>query len=255
MKDEEAMDAFSSETVAIVTGASAGIGRALCLELGSRGVKVIALARRMDRLSALVRELEEQGHCASAIAVDVRDEGQITRAFDAVASRHGRLDILVNAAGIGRVAPLVAPDSEALAEMWAVNVHGLCVSTREALKIMRPSNRGHILHVSSLSGYRVQTGSGFYAATKHAVRALTEGLRRELRAEGSKVRVSAISPGDTESEFLKAMYGSSEAARAHQPAYQPMRSQDVAEAALHILSAPEHVEIHDILMRPVHQPD
>jgi NADP-dependent 3-hydroxy acid dehydrogenase YdfG len=246
---------FPPDTIAVVTGASAGIGRAISLALATQGALVFALARRADRLEQLAGDLKARGHFATPVVADLRDEAQIVRAFDFVAERHGRLDILVNAAGLGRIAPLVAPDSAALAEMWAVNVHGLCLATREALRLMRPQNRGHILHVSSMSAYRVQCGSGFYAATKHAVRALTEGLRRELRAEGSRIRVSAISPGDTDSEFLESLYGSSQAARDHQPSYEPMRSQDVAQAALHILSAPANVEIHDILMRPIQQPD
>lgn len=241
--------------VAIVTGASSGIGRAVALELGAAGAEVIAIARREEKLASLVEEIRSRGGRAEAMSVDIRHESGLVAAFEIVARKYRRLDILVNAAGLGRVAPLVDPASDALRDMWEVNVHALCVATREALRAMRPQNKGHIVHVSSMSGYRVQCGSGFYAATKHAVRAVTEGLRQELRSEGSKVRVSSVSPGDTASEFLEAMYGSAEHAASIRPTYDSMRSEDVARAVLYALTVPGNVEIHDILMRPIGQPD
>jgi NADP-dependent 3-hydroxy acid dehydrogenase YdfG len=242
--------------VALVTGASSGIGRAVARALCGAGMRLGLLARRMERLATLELELTRHGGEVLCLVADLLDEEQATFALRALERRFGGVDVLVNAAGIGHAAPLRSGATPKLRELLEVNVLALSVMTREVVRgLQERGAAGHIVHVSSMSAYRVQRGeAGMYAATKHAVRALTEGLRQELRLAGSPIRVSAVSPADTETEFVERMLGA-RAARAARPAYRQLDPEDVARAVLFVLSQPPHVEIHDILLRPTAQPD
>ena len=241
------------ERVALVTGASSGIGRAVAEALLERGARVALLARRRDRLEEVAKH-----HSQDQVLVcpaDLRSEAEIVQAFEAVRARWGGVDVLVNSGGLGRRAPLVSGSADAWREMLDVNVLGLCICTREALRDIRMrGDDGHIVHISSMSGHRVPGGSGVYAATKYAVRALTEGLRKELRELGSNTRVTAVSPGFVETEFAEAYHGSAEAAAKTYGRFKVLEAQDVAATVLHVLEAPAHVAIHDVLVRPTEQP-
>ncbi|MCK9458997.1 MAG: SDR family NAD(P)-dependent oxidoreductase [Proteobacteria bacterium] len=244
------------DKVAVVTGASSGIGRAVSFALAKEGMKLAMVARRLDALVEMEHEVEARGGSALALAVDLRDESQIQFAFSAIKRELGGVDVLVNAAGLGHKAPLVSGSTEHFREMLEVNVLALAVVTREAVRDMRERKvAGQIVHVSSLSAQRVQAGAGMYAATKHAVRALTEGLRQELRALDLPIRVASVSPGDTETEFVARMLRSKQAAADARPAYRQLDADDVAEAVLYILRTPPHVAVHDVLLRPIGQPD
>jgi NADP-dependent 3-hydroxy acid dehydrogenase YdfG len=241
---------------ALITGASSGIGRTTARALSKAGMRVALMARRAERLIEIKNEIETAGMEALSLSTDLCDEAGILRAFDTVRDKWGGVDVLVNSAGIGRIAPLMSGGTEHFSRMLQVNVLALIIATREAVKDMQARGAaGHIVHISSLSGYRVQAGSGMYAATKFAVRALTEGLRQELRGAKSPIRVTSVSPADTESEFMAALYGGEREAQKHAPPYRKMDSQDIADAVLYILSTPPHVEVHDILLRPIDQPD
>ncbi|HUT77754.1 MAG TPA: SDR family NAD(P)-dependent oxidoreductase [Polyangia bacterium] len=241
--------------VVLVTGASSGIGRSVARMLSGAGVKIGLLARRMERLAALELELAGRGGEVLCLVADLLDEEQALFALRALERRFGGIDVLVNSAGLGHVAPLRSGTTLKLREMLEVNVLALSVLTREVVRSLEARGAaGHIVHVSSMSAYRVQGEAGMYAATKHAVRALTEGLRQELRAAGSPIRVSAVSPADTATEFMERMLGA-ERAGAVRPAYRQLDPEDVARAVLFVLSQPPHVEIHDILLRPTNQPD
>jgi NADP-dependent 3-hydroxy acid dehydrogenase YdfG len=246
------------DQVALVTGASSGIGEAIAGALAQRGMRIVITARRSERLTALARALERQhaGLEIMAHACDLRDTIAIERLFAATRERFGGVDVLVNSAGLGRTAPLCSGDTEAWREMLEVNVLALCVCTREAITDMRRrGNRGHVLHVASMASHRVPLRSGVYSASKFAVRALTEGLRRELREDGSKIRVTALSPGFVETEFAEVFHGSRQAARETYGRFPCLQPDDVARAALFVLTAPEHVQVHDVLMRPTEQVD
>ena len=241
--------------VAMVTGASSGIGRATSLALAKEGMRLAIVARNLDKLVTLKSQIESYGGRAFPLAVDLKDESQILFAFDAIGRQWGGVDVLINSAGLGHDAPLSSGRTEHFREMLEVNVLALSVITREAVLNMQSNKTaGQIIHISSMSAYRVQTGAGMYAATKHAVRAMTEGLRRELREAGSSIRVTALSPADTETEFMERMLGRQEAGK-RMPEYRQMDPEDIAQAVLYILRTPPHVEIHDILMRPINQPD
>jgi NADP-dependent 3-hydroxy acid dehydrogenase YdfG len=244
------------DKVAMVTGASSGIGRAVSFALAREGMRLATVARRLDALVELKHEIEARGGSAFPLAVDLRDESQIQFAFSAVKRELGGVDVLVNAAGLGHKAPLVSGSTEHFREMLEINVLALAVMTREAVRDMRERKApGQIVHISSLSAYRVQAQAGMYAATKHAVRALTEGLRQELRALDLPIRVASVSPGDTETEFVARMLKSRQAAADARPAYRQLDADDVAEAVLYILKTPPHVAVHDVQLRPVGQPD
>jgi NADP-dependent 3-hydroxy acid dehydrogenase YdfG len=251
MKEQHALN----RRVALVTGASSGIGRAVCLALAKTGARLAIVARRIDSLADLKGTIEELGGEAFPLAVDLRDQAGIKSAFESVSSKWNGIDILVNSAGLGRVAPLSSGQDEDFREMLEVNALALAIVTREAVASMQSRNvAGHIVHVSSMSAYRVQGDTGMYAATKHAVRAMTEGLRQELRQAGSPIRISSVSPANTDTGFMDRMLGKKKA-REKRPEYRQLDPEDVADAVLYLLSTPAHVEVNDILIRPTNQPD
>lgn len=245
----------SSAPVALITGASSGIGAAIARRLAAAGYNLAICARRIDRLHQLAEELGEASQTmVLAQAVDLRQEEEILKFFNIIRHTWGGIDVLINNAGLGHKEPLMSGATAAWQEMLDVNVLALCICTREAVKDMQKrGDRGHILHLSSMSGYRVPGASGVYAATKHAVRALTEGLRQELRAAKSNIRVSSISPGFVETEFAAKYYQSSDKAQELYSRYPVLQPADIAEAVWYALSQPEHVQVHDVLLRCTQQ--
>ena len=240
---------------AIITGASSGIGTATARALATAGAAVTLAARRADRLDALAAELGRDGARVAVQPTDMRVETDILRLCALARERFGGIDVLVNNAGLGREAPLSSAPTEAWREMLEVNVLGLCIATREAIRDMDGRGAaGHIVNVSSMAGHRVPgPGSGVYAGTKFAVRAITEGVRQELRARGSAIRVSCVSPGYVETEFAEVYSGSREAAAQTYSRIKVLEARDVAAAILWIVTQPPHVEVHDVLVRPTAQ--
>lgn len=223
--------------------------------LVTAGMRVATCARRREGMDALRSEL---GNAADArlltIPADMRREADILSLFEQVRAQWGGVDVLVNNAGLGYQAPLTSGATEHWREMLEVNVLALCVCTREAVSDMRRRGvDGHVIHISSMSAHRVAPGSGVYAASKYAVRALTEGLRQELHELGSEIRVTAVSPGIVETGFAARYQNSEDAARATYDRYPVLQPQDVTGAVLYALAQPAHVQIHDILMRPTAQ--
>jgi NADP-dependent 3-hydroxy acid dehydrogenase YdfG len=238
--------------VALVTGASSGIGVAIARALSGAGLKVALAARRQDRLESLAAELPGE---ALVAPTDLRDEQSVASLFARVRDAWGGVDVLVNNAGLGHKAPLLSGETERWREMLEVNVLGLCICTREAVSNMRArGDSGHVFHISSMSAHRVPHGSGVYSASKFAVRSLTEGLRLELRELNSAVRVTSISPGFVETEFAERYHQSAELGRETYSHYKVLEADDVAQALVYALGAPDHVQVHDLLMRPTAQP-
>lgn len=239
--------------VIAVTGASSGIGRATAIALAREGARVAAVARRADRLAEVVHTIDAFGGQARAFPADVREEQAVIATMDAICDHFGGLHGLVNAAGIGRQGSLIEGRTEDWREEWEVNVLGLCIATREALRRF-PSDGGHVVHISSLSGHRVPPGAAFYAATKFAVRALAESLRHDLRARGNRTRVTCISPGTVDTEFFEGYFhGDRQRAERHRRRYRPLDPQDVARAVVFAMTAPPHVDVNDVLLRSVEQ--
>ncbi|MDF1738236.1 MAG: SDR family NAD(P)-dependent oxidoreductase [Verrucomicrobiales bacterium] len=236
---------------AIITGASSGIGLAIARELARNGVSVALLARRERRLEKNVSKIVEDGGIADFVTVDLCDEEANCAAIAAAASKLDGLDILVNAAGLAKQANLSDGDSGDWKAMLNLNVLALAVATREALPYF-PEEGGHIVNISSMSGHRVPGKGGFYSATKFAVRAMTEGLRQELREAGNPTRVSSISPGFVNTELLDHYFGGEKTAyeRIGHPILEP---EEIADLVLHQLTLPKTVEVTDILVRPTAQ--
>ncbi len=243
------------QKIAVITGASSGIGRAIAHRLASEGYVLAICARRRDRLVQLAQDLPLQSSDVLYQAVDLRHEPDIVSFFSRIQDQWGGVDVLVNNAGVGRRASLMQGETAGWQEMLDVNVLALCICTREAIRLMhQQGDRGHIIHISSMSGYRIPGAtSSFYAATKFAVRALTEGLRQELRAADSQIKVSAVSPGFVETEFAEKLHQSAEKASELYSRFPVLQPADIAEAVWYLLSQPQHVQVHDILLRPTLQ--
>jgi len=240
---------------ALVTGGSRGIGAAVAARLLAEGMRVVSCSRRQAAVADILAEADPSGERSSAVAVDVRDEASVQAAFAAARERFGGVDVLINNAGLGHAAPLAEGKVEEWREMLEVNLLGLCICTREALADMRARGGfGQIVHIGSMAGQRVPAGAGLYAATKHAVRALTESLRIELREAGDSIRVGEICPGFVETGFAAHYMKSEEKAREIYSQFKVLEADDVAEAVVYMLSCPPHVQVHDILMRPTEQP-
>lgn len=246
---------MSDARTAIVTGASSGIGEATARALAGLGMRVVLAARRRERLAQLAAELERAGAAVLVQPTDVRREADVLALFDATRARFGGVDVLVNNAGLGLAAPIASGETERWRTMLEVNVLGLCIASREAIRDMqRRGVAGHVVHVSSMAGHRVPgIESAVYSGTKFAVRAIAEGMRQELRAMRSPIRVSCVSPGYVETEFAEVFSGSKEAAQQTYARLKVLEARDVAEAIRWIVTQPPHVEVHDILVRPTDQ--
>lgn len=244
-------------SVAMVTGASSGIGLAIAHRLAQSGYDLALCARRQDRLAAAKQDLAQYDIDVFIQPVDLRDEAAILSFFAAVKDRYGRLDVLINNAGLGHKESLTTGSTDAWREMLEVNVLALCICTREAIALMNlsvnPAQKGHVVHISSMSGHRVPAITGMYSATKFAVRSLTETLRRELRSQSSPIRISSISPGIVETEFAEKYHQSAEKAQKTYSQFSVLQAEDIANAVAYALSQPAHIEVNDILVRPTQQ--
>ncbi len=239
--------------VALITGASSGIGWAAAHALADLGVRIALTARREERLAALRAELEAKGTAVLTVAADIAQPAGPAQVFAEVRRTWGGIDVLVNNAGLGRREPLATVDFAHLQAMLDVNVRAATLCLREALHDMTGKADAAIINISSLAGHRVPAGRGntFYAATKHALRAMTEGLRMELVAAGSPVKLGTISPGVVATDFHDAATPGGDAG---DYPHTPLQAQDVVDALLYMLAVPRHVQINDVMMRPVQQP-
>ena len=250
------MSAELRDRCAIVTGASSGIGAATARALAARGARLVLSARREDRLRALADEIAVGGGEVAWMPADMRVETDVIGVVEQARKRFGGVDVLINNAGLGFSAPVRTGETEQWRTMLEVNVLGLLIASREAIRDMeRRDVAGHVVHVSSMAAHRVPgVASAVYAATKHAVRAITEGMRQELRAVKSPIRVTAVSPGYVETEFAEVFSGSRDAADALHRSMKVLEADDIADAIAWIVTRPPHVQVHDVLMRATEQP-
>ncbi|XP_061576389.1 dehydrogenase/reductase SDR family member 11-like [Cololabis saira] len=244
--------------VALVTGASVGIGAAVAAELVRCGMTVVGCARDLDKLQKLAAECKSAGHTGVLVPFkcDLSNEEEIQSMFSAIKAEHKGVDVCINNAGLAHPDPLLSGNTSSWKNMLDVNVIALSICTREAYQSMKERNvdDGHIININSICGHRVIPSSDihFYTATKHAVTALTEGLRQELREAKTHIRATCVSPGIVETEFAPRLYSNS-AEKAHflYSQYKVLEAKDVADAVTYILSAPPHVQIGDIVMQSV----
>jgi NADP-dependent 3-hydroxy acid dehydrogenase YdfG len=240
--------------VCLVTGASSGIGEATARRLASEGAAVVVGARRRDRIDDLCGRIEAGGGKALAISADVANEDQARELVQRTASELGRLDVLVNNAGVMLLGPVVGADTEEWRRMVAVNLLGLFYCTHAALPIMGEQGSGHVVNISSTAGRNAYAGAAVYNATKFGVNAFSEALRQEVLH--ANVRVTVIEPGATITELVDHVTNplAREAIeRMRKEMKAPLRAEDIADAILFAVSRPPHVGVNEVLVRPSEQ--
>jgi NADP-dependent 3-hydroxy acid dehydrogenase YdfG len=239
--------------VALVTGASSGIGEATALALAEAGAQVAIAARRRDRLEALAARLQALGAAPTVLVADLVQESEAQRVVTETEARYGRLDILVNNAGVMYLEPVIDADLGRWRHMLELNVLSLIASTQAALPGMRARRDGHIVNISSTAGRVANPNAAAYSATKFGVVAFSEALRREEYQHN--IRVSVIEPGVVETE-LRDHIGHAEVKanlNAWADSMRQLQGRDVAEAIVFCVSRPAHVNINEVLMRPTDQ--
>ncbi|WP_240730792.1 SDR family oxidoreductase [Deinococcus sp. S9] len=220
--------------------------------LSEQGALVVLGARRIDRLQRLVEELNNRGGQATAVQTDVRNREQVKRLVDTAVEAHGRLDVIINNAGLMPQSLLERLKVEEWDQMIDVNIKGVLYGIAAALPYMIAQQSGHIINVSSVAGHKVGPGSAVYAATKHAVRALSEGLRQEVKPY--HLRTTVISPGAVATELPSTITDEQVGERIHQFYEQTAIPADsFARAVVYAMSQPEDVDINEILFRPTRQ--
>jgi NADP-dependent 3-hydroxy acid dehydrogenase YdfG len=239
--------------VALVTGASSGIGAATARSLAAAGARVAMAARRSDRLKELVERVRHAGGEAAAVSADVAEQASAEQMVAATIDRFGRLDILVNNAGVMMLARFTDGSPEDWRRMLEVNLLGLFYATRSALPHLKRSGRGHVVNVSSVAGRIGFPTGAVYSATKFGVVGFSETLRHELLAD--KIRVTVIEPGAVESELIDHVTDPASKANLHtwQASMRILKSEDIAQAILYAVSQPEHVSVNELLVRPTDQ--
>jgi len=241
--------------IAVVTGASSGIGAATARRLATEGFHVVAVARRLDRVEALAKEIADAGGLATVMRVDVRDEADGAALASAVAETPGELQVLVNNAGGARGAdPVGSADIGDWQWMYEVNVLGTVRVTKALLPALDASGAGTIVVLSSTAGLVVYEGGGGYTAAKHAQTAVAETLRLELC--GRPIRVVEIDPGmvRTEGFALNRFGGDAEQAEAvYQGVAEPLTAEDIADCIAWCVTRPHHVNIDRLVVRPLAQ--
>jgi NADP-dependent 3-hydroxy acid dehydrogenase YdfG len=238
--------------VVVITGASSGLGEATARRLSAQGAIVVLGARRVDRLQSLANELTGLGGKALAMATDVTRVDQVKRLVDAGAQAYGRIDVVINNAGLMPQSLLESLKIDEWDRMIDVNIKGVLYGIAAALPYMKQQKAGHVINVSSVAGHKVRPGGTVYSATKHAVRVISEGLRQEVKPYN--IRTTVISPGAVDTELPNTITDPVIAANMRK-FYDEMAisSDSFARAVVYAISQPEDVDINEILYRPTRQ--
>jgi NADP-dependent 3-hydroxy acid dehydrogenase YdfG len=240
--------------IAVVTGASSGIGEAAAEALAAEGAAVVVAARREDRLTDLVERIQEGGGRVLAAVCDVTDESQAHGLIHKAEEEFGSVDILVNNAGVMLLSTVGKSLSDQWRQMLEVNVMGVLYVTDAGIAVMKEQGSGHLVNVSSLAGRKVtRDSSGVYAGSKHAVHAISEGLRQELLE--NNIRVTIVAPGAVETELPDHI--TDEDARESLSGLmnlERLQAEDIANAIVYAVTQPARVSVNEILIRPTQQP-
>jgi NADP-dependent 3-hydroxy acid dehydrogenase YdfG len=239
--------------VALVTGASSGIGEATALALAEAGAAVAIGARRRDRLDALAGKLTDDGARVLTLDLDVTDEQACRRAVARTREELGGLDVLVNNAGVMLLGTIVGADPEDWRRMVSTNVLGLMYMTHAAIDGMVEQGSGDVVNISSVAGRTARKGAGVYNASKWAVNAFSESLRQEVTGRG--VRISLVEPGAVATELSSHITQAEarEASRKNAESMRTLQSEDIARAILYVVTQPPHVAVNEVLVRPTDQ--
>ena len=240
------------DKIVVVTGASSGLGEATARLLSARSATVVLGARRADRLQALVKEIKASGGKALSVATDVTQREQVEALVDAAVQTYGRIDVMINNAGLMPQAALERLKVDEWDRMIDVNIRGVLYGIAAALPHMQRQKAGHFINVSSVAGHRVGPGFAVYAATKYAVRALSEGLRQEVKPYN--IRTTVISPGAVATELPNSVTDPDASERIRGFYEQVAVPADLfARVVAFAMSQPEDVDINEILYRPTKQ--
>ena len=244
-------DNITNKTV-VVTGASSGMGAATALHLAERGAAVVLGARRTDRIEALVSEITEAGGRAIAVQTDVTKREDLQRLFDSGIKTYGRVDVLINNAGVMPLSPLERVKVDEWDQMIDVNLKGVLYGVAAALPHMIAQKSGHIINVSSVAGHKLFGGSAVYSATKFAVRAFSEGLRQEMAPHN--IRTTILSPGAVKTELLDHISETDvQQANRDYVGQVGVPAETLARLVAFAINEPEDVGINEILFRPTAQ--
>jgi len=238
--------------VVVITGASSGIGEATARHLAGHGAKVVLGARRVERLGALVSDIEAAGGQALAVATDVTNRTDVATLLDASVKAFGRIDVLINNAGIMPLSALEALKVEEWDRMIDVNIKGVLYGIAAALPHMKAQKSGHIITTASVAGHLVFPASSVYSGTKFAVRAICEGLRQEVK--DYNIRTTILSPGAVKTELLDKI--SDETVKTANSDYVNeigISADSYARIAAFVISQPEEVDVNEIIFRPTAQ--
>jgi NADP-dependent 3-hydroxy acid dehydrogenase YdfG len=247
------MNTDLSGRVVAVTGASSGIGEATALACAEAGAAVSLAARRTDRIEALAERIRSGGGTSLAVATDVSDEQQATAFVRRTHEELGRLDVLVNNAGVMLLGPIEGAPTDEWRRMIDANVYGVLYCTHAAFPLMREQGGGQIVNVSSVAGRVARLGSGVYNLTKFGVGAFSESLRQE--GVPHNIRVTLIEPGAVTTELQGHNRDEIQKMMAQRfEGVTPLEAQDIARAILYAIGQPEHVAVNEVLVRPSSQP-
>jgi NADP-dependent 3-hydroxy acid dehydrogenase YdfG len=245
------MENRSKGKVVAITGASSGIGEATALMLAAQGAKIVLGARRPDRLRELTRRIVTAGGEAVYVVTDVKQRNDLVKLVQLGVEQYGRLDVIINNAGISHLSRMDELQVEDWEEMIDVNVKGVLYGIAAALPVFRRQGVGHIINIISTSGIKIVPLQGVYAGTKNAVRTITEALRQEA---GANLRVTGISPGFVQTELADNMKDPAVRAAIKEKAALIAISPDaIAGAVLYAMNQPPNVDVGDIVIRPTAQ--
>lgn len=237
--------------VVVITGASSGLGEATARHLAAQGAIVVLGARRVERIDALAAALEGGGAQALAVKTDVTDSAQVKALVDAALEKYGRVDVMLNNAGLMPHSPLERLKVEDWDRMIDVNIKGVMYGIAAVLPHMIAQRAGHIINMSSVAGHKVRPGSIVYSATKHAVRVISEGLRQEVKAHG--LRTTIISPGAVDTELPESITEPDIADNIRKFYEIAISPTAFARAVAYAIGQPDDVDINEILFRPTQQ--
>ena len=241
-----------SGKIIVITGASSGLGEAAAKHLSEQGAIVVLGARRVDRIDSLAKQLKVTGHKALALKTDVTKYEEVKKLVDTAVQTFGRIDVIINNAGLMPQSPLDRLKIDEWNQMVDVNIKGVLYGIAAVLPYMKEKKSGHIINVSSVAGHKVRPNNTVYAATKHAVRVISEGLRQEVKPYN--IRTTIISPGAVDTELPNTI-SEPDIAENMRKFYQDVSisADSFARAVAFAISQPEDVDINEILFRPTRQ--